>query len=234
MGKSTLREDAVIAVGKSVSLSQFIMFFEEVTSQTMSGCEFQPWLRAQAGKTLKEAVPAYCKAAERKSVEELMSEERFTVISDSDKAFILAFDKQIGALGYDSGGGIGDGYCWGKYMIIYTKTGASNKKVAARIFIREAGIVLRLFFNNVDRHGAYIENAPKHIKDVFTNDHGNCGCRPRKENCRMRKVYTVDGKPIEKCSGVVFEFWNPTVEKLPDYMDLLAEFYPIKKPKPID
>jgi len=45
----------------------------------------------------------------------------------------------------------------------------------------------------------------------------------------MRKTYTIDGKQMEKCSGVVFEFYNPTMEKLGDYMGLLAEFYPAKK-----
>ena len=141
----------------------------------------------------------------------------------------MAFDKNIENLGYGFGGGIGDGYVWGKYMIIYSKTGVKNKKVAARIFIRESGIVLRLFFNDVDKHRAYVEGAPEHIKSVFVNDYGNCSCNPKKENCRMRKTYTIDDRQIEKCSGVVFEFWNPTVEKLVDYMDLLAEFYPVKK-----
>jgi hypothetical protein len=41
----------------------------------------------------------------------------------------------------------------------------------------------------------------------------------------MRKIYVIDGRQIEKCSGVVFEFHQPNVEKLPDYMELLKEFY---------
>lgn len=173
----------------------------------------------------------YCKAVEHKGMKEILSEERFDIISHFDKAFITAFDSEIKKLGYDFGGGIGSGYCWGRYMIIYEKTGVKSKNVIARIYIREDSIVLRLFFNQVDKHSIYIENTPGYIKDVFTGDYGNCSCSPKKENCHMRKNYTIDSKTIEKCSGVVFEFWNPTVEKLPDYIDLLKEFYPAAKIK---
>lgn len=231
MNKSILTEDTVIEIGKSISLSKFRSFFMEATGKELSGSEFQSWLNTQTGKTIKEAITVYCKAVERKSMEEILSEERFNIISDSNKAFITAFNTKIKNLGYDFGGSIGNGYCWGKYMIIYAKTGVKSKNVIARIFIRENGIVLRLFFNNVDKHSAYIENSTAHIKDVFTGNHGNCSCSPKKENCRMRKNYTVDNKTIEKCSGVVFEFWSPTEEKLPDYIDLLKEFYPLSKIK---
>ncbi len=233
MNKSSLTEDTVIEIGKSIPLSKFRAFFMEATGKELPGCEFQPWLTTQAGKTLKEAITVYCKSVDRKDMKDILSEDRFNIISDSNKTFITAFDNEIENLGYDFGGSIGDGYCWGKYMIIYTKTGVKSKNVIARIFIRENSIVLRLFFNNIDKHSAYIENTPSHIKEVFTGNHGNCSCSPKKENCRMRKNYTVDNKTLEKCSGVVFEFWNPTVEKLPDYIDLLKEFYPAPKIKQI-
>jgi hypothetical protein len=229
MNKNILHEDTIIEIGKSIPLYKFRAFFEEATGKELSGWEFQPWLNTQAGKTLKESLAAFCHATERKSINELLAEERFKIITDADKAFITAFDHEISKLGYDFGGGIGDGYCWGKYMVVYSKTGVKGKKVIARIFIREDSIVLRLFFNNAEKHRAYIENAPAHIKNVFTNNHGNCSCNPKKENCRMRKAYTIDGKQIEKCSGVVFEFWQPSLDKLPDYIHLLAEFYPVKK-----
>ncbi|MCL1806496.1 MAG: hypothetical protein FWG31_02210 [Oscillospiraceae bacterium] len=228
MNKINLSEDTVIKVGKSIPLAKFHAYFEEATGKTLPGCEFQPWLNMQSGKTLKEAIAVYCMESERKPMKDLLIEERFHIISNPDKAFITAFDEKIKALGYDFGGGIGDGYCWGKYMIVYAKTGVKSKKVAARIYIRENGIVLRLFLNNINKHRTYIENTPEHIKGVFAGNHGNCGCNPKKENCRMRKAYTVDGRQIEKCSGVVFEFWNPTEEKLLDYMDVLTKFYPVK------
>ena len=47
----------------------------------------------------------------------------------------------------------------------------------------------------------------------------------------MRKTYVIDRKPIEKCSGVVFAFVNSVVEELFDYIDLLKDFYPVKKVK---
>jgi len=229
MSKNILAEDTVIQIGKSIPLSKYRDFFVATTGEELPSAEFQPWLNLQAGKTLRDALAEYGRAVQRKPVKALMAEERFADISDVDKAFIIAFDEGIGALGFDCGGGIGDGYCWGKYMIVYAQTGVKAKKVAARIFIRENSIVLRLFFNGIDKHIAYIQDAPEHIKAVFAGDEGNCGCNPKKENCRMRKTYTIDGKQMEKCSGVVFEFYNPTMEKLGDYMGLLAEFYPAKK-----
>ena len=232
MSKNILNKDTIIEIGKSISLTKYIEYFEKETGKKLPGCEFQCWLKTQTGKTIKESIPAYCMATERKEMKEMMSEERFNIISEADKTFIISFDEKIRNLGYDSGGGIGEGYVWAKYMIIYSQTGAKNKKVIARFYIGENKIVLRLFFNDVDKHRNYIENAPEHIKDVFTNNYGNCSCNPQKENCRMRKTYTIDSKQIEKCSGVVFEFWNPTAEYLIDYIALLAEFYPAKKIKP--
>ncbi len=231
MDKKLLTDDTIIAVGKSIPLSKYHEYFKSATGKELSGWEFQAWLNMQAGKTLKEAVASYCDVVERKSMPQILTEARFAIISDADKAFITAFDAEIAQLGYDFGGGIGDGYCWGKLMIVYSKTGVKSKKVAARIFIRDSGIVLRLFFNDVQKHASYIENAPEHIKAVFVGSHGDCSCNPKKENCRMRKSYTIDGRLIEKCSGVVFEFHSPTLEKLPDYIGLLREFYPVKKSK---
>lgn len=156
----------------------------------------------------------------------LMEEERFSIISEDDKQFIKEFDKQIGLLGYDCGRTIGSGYCWGRYMIIYSKSGAKTKKVIARIYIRENNIVLRLFFNNINKHSDYIRQAPTHIKDVFINDRGLCGhCEGKKDKCNFRKTYVIDGDEIQKCSGVTFEFFNPTISNLKDYIELLKEFY---------
>jgi len=38
----------------------------------------------------------------------------------------------------------------------------------------------------------------------------------------------IDNQLIEICNGIAFEFWDPTEEKLSDYLDLLSEFYPRK------
>ncbi len=164
-------------------------------------------------------------------MKKLMQEERFNFVSKSDKAFIIGFDKAIGRLGYDYGGAIGGGYCWGRYMIIYSKTGVKSKKVAARIYIREDSIVLRLFLNKVDAHREYIEHAPDFIKHVFTGTHGDCKhCHNDHDGvCKFRKTYTLENRQIEKCNGVTFEFWKPNLEKLPGYIALLSEFYPSRK-----
>lgn len=166
-----------------------------------------------------------------KNLESTLSEERFNFISAENKAFILAFDKEISKLGYCFGGNIGDGYCWGRYMIIYSKEGVKSKKVAARIYIREKSIVLRLFLNNLDKHRKYIEKAPAYIRDVFTGGHADCKhCHNDKAGvCKFRKTYTLDDKYYEKCNGITFEFLEPDLNKLSGYIGLLKEFYPVRK-----
>jgi hypothetical protein len=165
-------------------------------------------------------------------MDKLLKEERFSFVSKENKKFIIEFTKQMKLIDYDFGGLIGDGYCWGHYMVIYSK----KKKVIARIFIRNKGIkmwggkehkwnnsiVLRLFFSNIDKHMKYIENAPSHIKLPFTNDQGLCNhCG---EKCHNRKIYTVNGQKIEKC-GYVFSFTDPKIEHINDYINILMEFY---------
>ena len=229
MAKNIIAEDTVIEIGKSVPLYKYRGYFEQATGKVIPSEAFMPWLNTQTGKTVKDALDAYIGGAQPKSMGEILKEERFSIISEADKAFITAFDEGISALGYDFGGFIGDGYVWGKYMIIYSKTGVKSKKIAARIYIRENSIALRLFLNDIQKHDSYIENTPEHIKNAFTGGFGDCSCNPKKENCRSRKTYTIDGRQHEKCSGVAYEFWEPTVEKLEDYTDLLREFYPLKK-----
>lgn len=163
----------------------------------------------------------------------ILKEERFDCVSNSDKAFMLAFNTEMARLGYGFGGKIGSGYCWGKYMVIYTKSGVKSKTVYARIYIRNDSIVLRLFLNNIDKHCAFIEQTPAHIKDVFTNDYAKCkhDRDDQNGNCQFRKTYTIDGRLIEKCNGNTFEFFHPSIEALPDYIALFTEFFPGKKKK---
>lgn len=164
-------------------------------------------------------------------MKDVLAEERFNMISEENKAFIIAFHHEITKLGYDFGGNIGSGFCWGNYMIIYSKIGVKSKQVAARIYIRENSIVLRLFLNKIDKHREYIEKAPGFIKEVFMDEYGKCThCRDYKsESCKFRKSYDLDNNNIEKCSGITFEFREPNLIKLPDYLSLLKEFYPIRK-----
>jgi len=163
----------------------------------------------------------------------LIKDKRFDFISDKDRQFMLAFDDEMKKLGYDFGNKIGSGYCWGKYMIIYTKSGVKSRKVVARIYIRDDSIVLRLFFSVIDKHRIYIENTPSHIKEVFTGNYGNCNhCHNEKEgDCQFRKSYTINDRLIDKCNGRTFEFYNPDIHNMPDYIALFLEFYPTPKSK---
>ena len=165
-------------------------------------------------------------------MDKILKEERFNFVSNGNKEFIKEFTKQMYLIEYDFNGVIGDGYCWGHFMVIYSK----KKKVIARIFIRDKGIkmwggkehkwnnciVLRLFFTNIEKHINYIENAPPHIKKPFIDENGLCNhCG---ENCHNRKIYTINGRQYEKC-GYVFSFINPKIENIMDYIDILKEFY---------
>ena len=81
MDKNILAEDTVIVIGRAIPLSKYREFFISVAGEVMPGVEFQPWLNTQAGKTLKEALAEYGKAVQRKSMAELMLEERFGCFS---------------------------------------------------------------------------------------------------------------------------------------------------------
>jgi len=160
-----------------------------------------------------------------------LSEEKYSFIHQKDKDFIIAFDEAMLKSSYESGGTIDNGFCWGRYMIIYSKAGVKSKKVAARIYIRDNEIVLRLFMNEIDKHRGYIENAPEFIRLPFTGAHGSCNhCKNDHEGiCKFRKTYILENHMIEKCNGVTFEFYKPDLNKLPEYIALFREFYPIKK-----
>jgi len=231
MTKTLLPEGTMIIVGGEIPVGKYREYFENAFEKGFApGGNLQEWLNTQTGKTVRQAAEDYGKVPRCRGLKELLAESRFDEISAADKAFILAFDEKMADFGYDSGGVIGGGFCWGKYMIIYSLVGVKSKKVAARIFVREGKAVLRLFLNGIDKRCAVIENAPKHVKDAFlTGSHGDCSCSPQKENCRVRKTYTIDGNVVEKCGGEVFEFPNPTVETLGDYVDLLDAFYARKK-----
>ena len=166
------------------------------------------------------------------NTKQLLEESRFDYISIEDKVFITAFDAALLERGWGiENNGHFKGYMWGRYMLIYCKLGVKAKKVVARIYIRDHEIALRLYFSNIDKHRIYIENAPVHIKDVFTGTHGNCShCGNEHDGkCKHRKIYTIDSSVYEKCDGTVFEFGKPDLEKLPDYLVAIDEFYKNRK-----
>lgn len=161
-------------------------------------------------------------------IKEQMAEDRFSFMRAPDKAFVVQMTEALQSLGFTYGDVIGDGICWGKYMLIFRKAGAKSKKVAARIYIREKSAAFRLFLSDVTKHADFIAAAPAHIKDVFTGESGNCKhCRG--EVCRFQKCYEIEGARIEKCNGEVFTFTDASVEKIPDYIGLFKEFYAPKR-----
>lgn len=162
------------------------------------------------------------------AIPDLLKESSFQYIGSENRTFISAFDDAMEKHGYSAGNTIGQGCCWGRNMLIYTKAGAGSSSVVARIYMRDDSICLRLFLNNVTEHGEYIHNAPDYINTVFTGEYGKCKhCKG--DSCKFRKDYEIGGVHYEKCNGMTFEFYEPTVEKLPEYIKLFTEFYPQRK-----
>ncbi len=160
-------------------------------------------------------------------IEQLLSEERFDFITPENKRFIYAFTNALSDMGYTFGDAIGSGFCWGKYMLIFTKANVKAKKVVARIYIREKDLVLRLFFSDVTKHAKYISYAPDFIKEVFTGPYAACKhCKG--EQCKFQKTYDIEGVHYKKCNGRTFEFILPDINRLDDYIGLFKEFYPVR------
>ncbi len=163
---------------------------------------------------------------------DLLEDAAFRFIRSEHKNFIVAFDDEMNRLGYTSGGTIGNGYCRGRKMIIYTKAGVKSKKSYARLYLRENALILRMYFSNVDKQRQAIEEAPGYIQHAFTGDYGSCGhCHNMKEDgsCSHRKSYTIHGKGYEMCDGFAFWFFEPDLARLLEYIRLFLAFYPQKK-----
>jgi len=252
--KYILTEDSIIE--SSVPVGEFRKYFKKTIGNDYDKnfVNFQKWLNSNTGKTVKKAVEGYYKELDANNgdkligeivedIGQLLKEDRFNYISKENKKFINEFTKQLKLFGYGFGGQIGGGFCWGNNMIIYSQTGVKNEKVIARIYIRDKGviiwggkennyensIVLRLFFDNINKHTEYIERTPSHIKSLFVNDQGICPyiCDHYSEKCHNRKIYSINGKQIEKC-GYYFSITDPKTEHIKDYIDILKEFH-VKK-----
>lgn len=161
-------------------------------------------------------------------IEQQMQESRFDFISAQDKRFVIEMTNALERAGYTYGGVIGDGICWGRYMLIFRKAGVKSKKVMARIYLRENSVALRLFLSDVTKRATFISAAPDFIQQAFTGEQGKCShCRG--ESCRFRKSFVLNGTTIDKCNGEVFLFEQPTVERIPAYMALFSQFYKVAK-----
>jgi len=182
---------------------------------------------------------------------DLMAQEKFSIVSNADKTLLIALDEEMAKLGYGIYESI-DAWEWSKnwfkarYQINYTITKMKKRKYMAHVFIKDDGsvILLRLLTEKIganshntrqescsfiDPHREYIENAPAHVKELFTKK-SDCNHTHENENgfCWRLDTYTINNVVYEKCVGKGFDFWNPTMEKLPDYMDLLSELKPKK------
>jgi len=168
-------------------------------------------------------------------MKDLLSDEKYNFISEKEKDFIIAFNDAITEAGYESHG-IQPYVCLGKYKIEYSKAGLKNKKFVARFYFRDSGIVLRLYFTNIDKHREYIEKSPEFIKNPFINGVGKCkqcdksgGGMGKKGKCSFKKSYTIDNVLYEKCAGENYYFDSKDIANIPRYIELLTTFCPDRK-----
>ena len=206
--KEPLTENTVIG-SRKILAAEFRRFFKKTLGEDY---EIYPIVMDvikmssnYRGATLKDIIEECFNQSGHKNFDEILSENRFKNISESDKSFIIAFDKVMKEMGYDSDGKIGS-------EITYKKTGGKSKATFARVYMRGDHIVLRLYFKDIDNHRAYIENAPEHIKhgfvienlpqrvlDTFALKDGDCIVCSKV--CEFAERYTSDGHECVKCSN---------------------------------
>ena len=228
--KESLAEDTVIG-SRKITAAEFRKFFKK-----MLGDDYEKnpvaWnvIKVSSnhkGKTLKEIIEECNNPVDYKSLNEILAEDRFKMISMPDKAFITSFDRAMSEAGYDFGSTIGGNK--DLMAIVYGKTDTKTRSRPACIHIYNDGnICLKLYLHKVYSRQQYIENASTHIREIFTNDTGKCNaCNFKDGKCKYNctKTYTIDGHLYNKC---YFELTNIAVENISDYINLLSEFYPMK------
>ncbi len=167
-------------------------------------------------------------------MEFLLIDRLYDFVSSGDKEFIVAFDRAMKKAGYENNG-IQPYFVFGKYKIEYFRPGNKTNKYVARIYFRDDGIVLRLYFSNIDKHRSYIEAAPDFLKKPFIDGSHKCkkpdcnGMPGKNGICRYQKVYKIDGVPYVSCAETSFCYYHMKAENAECYVELLCAFYPGKK-----
>ena len=228
--KEPLTKDTIIGSRKTTA-AEFRNFFKQAIGDDYENNpiihKFIKLPLNHKGKTLGEVIAECDCPVSSKSIEEILAESRFNAISMPDKDFIIAFDEAMDEWGYDFGGTIVGNK--DLMAIVYGKTGTKTRPRPACIHIFDDGkICLKLYLAKIDKHQQYIENAPSHIKEMFTNDIGKCNaCNFKDGRCKYKctKTYTINGRLFNKC---YFELTDMVAENIPDYIDLLSAFYSTK------
>ena len=107
--KELLTEDTIIG-SRKITATEFRRFFKETLGE-----DYEKYPVAHnvikgslnyRGKTLKEILEECYNPPKDKNLGELLAESRFNLISETDKSFIIAFDKAMNGIGYDFGGSL--------------------------------------------------------------------------------------------------------------------------------
>ena len=162
----------------------------------------------------------------------LLNKPEYQYIGELNRDVIIRFNNEMEKLGYTCNNTIVPGFCWGNHMIIYTKANVKSKKSYARIYLKDNELIVRMYFSDVNSKKEVIEESPEYIKDAFTGEYGYCKfCHNMKDDgsCSHRKSYQIDNKDYHFCDGYAFWFFNPTIDKIPEYIKLFMTFYPQKK-----
>lgn len=164
-------------------------------------------------------------------LKEALEQPKYDMISRGEKDFILNFHEFMTQNGYGHHD-IQPYVCFELYKIEYFKLGLKTKNVVARFYFRKEGFVLRLYFKNIQKHVEYIEKTPDFIQEPFIKQSARCNhCENgfyKDGVCKFRKIYTLHGELIEKCSGECFMYYGLNPQDIDAYTDLFEKFYPIR------
>lgn len=163
-------------------------------------------------------------------IKEQLNSVVYSYMSSDDKHLIVEFTAAMNTLGHQFDKKNGDGFCYGRHMMIIRKANVKSDKIYARLYFRTSGVVVRFFLNDVSKHSNYIEASPSYIQESFTGSYATCN-HCRSTICKFRKAYTIASIGYEKCNGLAFAYFAPTLDQLPSYMNLFLEFYPNKDKK---
>lgn len=167
-------------------------------------------------------------------MKKLLLDSNHRYVSDEVRAWLIEFESQMEQLGFAKMV-IGDFARWGNDTVAFLKPNVKAKTYIVKISFDGQSVHLRLYCRNVTKIQSYIETAPAHIRDIFTNDIGNCthcvvgGSVKSDGSCSHRKIYTINGSEYTKCDGKVFYVNNFSQYPIEDSIALIREIQHIKK-----
>ena len=106
-----------------------------------------------------------------------------------------------------------------------------KKRIARGLFEGLGSSNLSLILKNMDNYITVIETMPESVKKPFTrNSCNHCDFQgATNEYCKFRRHWTLDDVPHDACAFYGFQFDDLNPARVPDYWQLLALEYELKR-----